>query len=97
MQKTEELRRDLILLDIGLPKLNGIEAALQIQQRASTAQSSFLNEISDRDVVRAALRAGGRCYVLKSEAMRDLATAVQTVLSSKRFLSDGLIHSDDRN
>jgi CheY-like chemotaxis protein len=34
VQKTEELRRDLILLDIGLPKLNGIEAALQIQQRA---------------------------------------------------------------
>ena len=60
VQKAEELRRDLILLDIGLPKLNGIEAALQIQQRASDSAISFLNEISDRDVVRAAsAREGG--------------------------------------
>ena len=95
VRKADELQPHLILLDVDLPKLNGIEAASQIRNVAPKAAILFLSECSDLDVVHAALGAGGRGYLLKSAMSRDLVTAIEAVLQGKPFLSRGLIGQDD--
>jgi DNA-binding NarL/FixJ family response regulator len=87
VQKAEDLKPDLILLDIGLPKLNGIEAARQIRQRSPSSKIIFLSQNSDLDVVRAALGTGALDYVHKSDARRELLLAMDAVLSGEQFTS----------
>ena len=89
-QKAKELKPDLIVLDIGLPNLNGLEAGKRILQVAPGAKIIFLTSNSDRDVARAALSAGAQGYVLKTDAARELLTAVQRVLGGEQFLSSGI-------
>ena len=95
VQKALELQPDLILMDINLPGLNGIEAALQIQALAPRSAILFLSEDSDPDVVQAALSVGGRGYILKSKVTRDLVVGTETALRGKRFVSPGLIDGHD--
>jgi len=90
VQKAQDLRPDLILLDVGLPTLNGLEAAHRIRQVAPDARIIFLTQNSDRDVVRAALRAGAQGYVLKADAGRELLAAVAGILSGGDFVSSGI-------
>jgi DNA-binding NarL/FixJ family response regulator len=90
VQKAEDLKPDLILLDIGLPKLNGIEAARRIRQRSPNSKIIFLTQNSDLDVVRAALGTGALGYVLKTDAGRELLPAVDTVLGGKQFFSSSV-------
>jgi DNA-binding NarL/FixJ family response regulator len=90
VRKAEELRPDLILLDISLPKLNGLEAARQIRKVAPKSAILFLSGESDPDVVQGALGAGGLGYVLKSEAAQDLLAGIESVLLGRRFVSRGL-------
>jgi DNA-binding NarL/FixJ family response regulator len=87
IQKAEDLKPDLILLDIGLPKLNGIEAARQIRQLSPSSKIIFLSQNNDRDIVRAALDTGARGYVRKMDAGRDLLPAVDAVLRGEQFIS----------
>jgi DNA-binding NarL/FixJ family response regulator len=91
VQKTIDLQPDLVILDVGLPMLSGIEAARQIRNLVPRAEILFLSVNSDPIVVLAALDAGGRGYVLKSEAGRDLAAGIEAVLDGKRFVSPGLL------
>lgn len=90
IQKAEEFQPDLILLDIGLPKLNGIEAARQIRSLVRKAKIMFLSSDSDPDVVRAAFLAGGRGYILKSDAEGGLLHGIEAVLLGKQFVSSSL-------
>jgi DNA-binding NarL/FixJ family response regulator len=90
VQKAEDLKPDLILLDIGLPKLNGIEAARRIRQRSPSSKIIFLSQNSDLDVVRAAVATGALGYVLKTDAGRELLPAVDAVLRGKQFVSSSL-------
>jgi DNA-binding NarL/FixJ family response regulator len=90
VQKAEELQPDLIVLDIGLPNLNGLEAAKRILQVAPGAKIIFLTSVSDREVARAALSAGAQGYVLKTDTARELLTAVQKVLGGEHFVSSGI-------
>jgi len=85
--KAEELKPDLILLDIGLPKLNGVEVARRIRQLSPSSKILFLSQNNDRDIVQAALSAGALGYVHKSEAQGELLSAVDAVLRGKRFVS----------
>ena len=85
-----ELQPDLVVLDIGLPHLNGLEAAKRILQIAPGAKIIFLTTNNDRDVVRAALRDGAKGYVLKTDATRELLTAVRKVLGGEHFVSSGI-------
>ena len=87
IQKAEELKPDLILLDIGLPKLNGIEAARQIRQLSPSSKIIFLSQYNDHDVVRAALGIGALGYVHKKDALSELLLAVDSVLRSEPFVS----------
>ena len=85
--KTEALQPDLILLDIGLPKLNGIEAARRIRSAAPESKILFLSQEGDLDVARAALSAGGHGYVVKSDAEDELIAAIEMVMEGKRYVS----------
>ena len=87
IQKAEELKPDLIVLDIGLPKLNGIEAARRIRQLSLSSKIVFLSQNHDLDVVRAALSTGALGYVNKTDARRDLLPAVDAALQGKQFVS----------
>jgi DNA-binding NarL/FixJ family response regulator len=95
VQKAGELEPDLILMDIRLPGLSGIEAALQIQKLAPQSAILFLSQDSDPDVVHAALSAGGRGYILKSKVARDLVAGMEAVLGGKCFVSSGIVDGDD--
>jgi DNA-binding NarL/FixJ family response regulator len=72
VQKASELQPDLILLDLGLPTLNGIEAALQIRQCAPKSRILFVSENRDGEIAEAAMAAGAVGYVVKSHAAKEL-------------------------
>lgn len=86
VQKSKELEPDLILLDVGLPRLNGIEAARQICAIAPRSKILFLSAIPYSDVMQEALCVGAQGYVLKSDAAHDLLPAVEAVMEGKRFV-----------
>jgi CheY-like chemotaxis protein len=90
IQKAEELKPDLIVLDIGLPKLNGIEAARRIRQLSPGSKIIFLSLYSSPDLVQDALSTGGLGYVRKSDAQRELLPAVDAVLRGKQFVSSSI-------
>jgi DNA-binding NarL/FixJ family response regulator/sulfur relay (sulfurtransferase) DsrF/TusC family protein len=90
VQKAQELQPDLIVLDIGLPTLNGIEAARRIRTHTPQAKILFLSENRSLDIAKEALRCGGSGYVLKSDAASELALAVEVVLHGKLFVSASL-------
>jgi DNA-binding NarL/FixJ family response regulator len=82
-----ELKPDLILLDIALSTLNGIEAARQIHTLAPESKMIFLSQESSADMVQEALSLGAWGYVAKVKAGSDLLPAVEAVLQGKRFVS----------
>jgi DNA-binding NarL/FixJ family response regulator len=90
VRKAEELKPDLILLDIGLPKLNGIQAARQIRKLAPSSKILFLSQESSADVVQEALDLGAMGYVVKAHAGSELLPAVDAVRQGRRFVSAGL-------
>lgn len=90
VQKAENLKPDLVLLDIGLPKLDGIHASRLIRKRSPESKIVFLTVEIDLDVVNAALDAGALGYVIKSRTQSDLMQALEAVLQGKQFVSRGL-------
>ena len=92
--KAEELRPDLILLDIGLPTLNGIEAARRIRKLSPESKILFLSQESSADVVQEAFRLGALGYVAKTDAGSELLTAVNAVLRGETFASSSLAESN---
>ena len=87
VEKAQALKPDLILLDIGLPGLNGIEAAHRISRLNPVATILFVSEICDADVVQEALRNGAKGYVWKQEAGTDLLPAAEAALRGAHFVS----------
>jgi DNA-binding NarL/FixJ family response regulator len=90
VRKAEELKPDMILLDIGLPTLNGIEASHRISRVAPDSKILFVSQDHDEAVVGAALSNGAKGYVLKVDAGRELLPAVESVLRGERFISSGI-------
>jgi len=90
VHKAEALQPDLIVLDLGLPTLNGIEAARQIRKVAPQSKVLFVSQESSADVVEEALSLGSAGYVVKAQAGRELLAAVEAVRQGKRFISLGL-------
>jgi DNA-binding NarL/FixJ family response regulator len=87
IQKAAELQPDLILLDIGLPKVNGIVAARRIRNVAPNSKILFVSETLDKDVARGALKEGGHGFLVKSDAESELFFAIEDVMQGKRFVS----------
>ena len=89
VQKAEQLKPDLIILDVGLPSLNGIEAARQIRKLVPHTKIIFVTNESSADVVQEGLNLGAKGYVLKTKAADDLRVAIEAVLEGRQFISRG--------
>ena len=94
VEQSQQLQPDLIVLDIGLPTLNGIEAARMIRDVSPTSKILFVSENRSRDLVEEALRTGASGYVVKSDAVGDLMPAVKAILQGKLFVSASLTGRD---
>jgi DNA-binding NarL/FixJ family response regulator len=90
LRQAEQLQPDLILLDIGLPALNGIEAGRRIRKVSPNSKILFVSQESSSDVVRETFRLGAQGYIHKSRAQSDLLPAIKAVLGGKRFVSSGI-------
>ena len=88
VRQAQELRPDLILLDVGLPRLNGIEAARQIRQCVPESKIMFVTQDLSDQAMREAFRLGALAYIVKSKAVVELLPAIDTVLAGRLFLSD---------
>ncbi|SRR6266576_317324 len=88
VQRAEALQPDVIVLDIGLPGINGIEAARQIGKVARGARIIFLTQESSPEVVQEAFDLGAWGYIIKGQAGAELLPAVETVSRGQRFVND---------
>ena len=85
-----ELTPDVVVMDISMPDLNGIEAARQIRVRAPSVRIVILSMHANREHVHQALAAGAEGYVLKESAATEVATAVRAVAAGRRYLSPAI-------
>ena len=81
---------DLLVLDISMPGLNGIEAALQLKEAGRKTKIVFLTVHQDSDYLRSALATGALGYVVKDRLALDLIAALREVLAGRRFVSGTL-------
>jgi len=86
----EKLKPDVVVLDIAMPNLNGIEAARQICDKLPGAAVVILSMHSDESYVLRALKSGARAYLLKDSAVADLITAIKSVTEGKAFFSPAI-------
>jgi DNA-binding NarL/FixJ family response regulator len=87
VQMCQELQPDLVLLDVGLPKLSGFEAARQIRVVSPDSRILYLSVIPSQDLMREAMRTGAAGYITKQDALRDLLPAVRAAAGDQDFLS----------
>ena len=90
IQKAKLLRPDVILLDVGLPQLDGFQAARQIRTACPTSRILFLTQFSAPEAAELAVMLGATGYVLKSEAAVDLLPALEAVAEGRTFVSRAL-------
>jgi len=86
IELAQTLLPDLILLDIGIPEVNGIEAARRMRELAPHSKILFVSQEASVDVVQAAFSVGAAGYVVKMDAGSELPTAVNAVLRGDRFV-----------
>jgi two-component system response regulator NreC len=84
---TEKLKPDVVVMDIGMPVLNGIEACRHLHAALPDTQVVMLSMHSDEGYVLRALKAGAKAYLLKDSAEVDVATAIRAVVAGKSFFS----------
>jgi len=85
VDKADRLHPDVMVLDVTMPKMNGLEACRQIRQKAPGLEILFVTQHDSPQMMREALEAGARGYVVKSNAARDLLEAVEAVSQHRVF------------
>lgn len=88
--KAQELRPEVVLMDIGLPKLNGLEAASRIRELVPSSKIVFLTQETSVEVLKEALSLGSWGYIVKQQTRKDLLRGVTSILQGRRFVSGGL-------
>lgn len=91
LEAAPRLDPDIILIDITMPLMNGMEAASRISKELPRARIIIVSMHSDPDYVRAAFEAGAAGYVLKRSAGEELRVAIREVLAGQRYISPGLL------
>jgi DNA-binding NarL/FixJ family response regulator len=91
--KAEELQPDLILLDIGLPSLSGMEAARRIRKLAPETKILFLSQESSSDLIEEALNLGAIGYIIKAHAGEELLAGVEAVREGRQFVNGSTLKS----
>ena len=91
IQLAEQLRPCVVVLDVSLPGLNGVEACRWIGKVTPATKIVFLSEHWDREIVKGALNAGAAAYVAKSDAANDLIAAIQAVARGETYLSQRIL------
>jgi DNA-binding NarL/FixJ family response regulator len=91
LEEAARLRPDALVIDISMPVMNGIEAALQLQATGSPARIVFLTVHDDPDYVRAARAAGALGYVVKCRLASDLLPALREALAGRPFVSPSIV------
>jgi len=86
VEKSAALQPEVVLLDIGLPNLNGLEAARQIRKVSPHSRIIFVTSHNDPDLVDEALRIGASGFVIKADAASDLLSALSAVMRNQRFV-----------
>ncbi len=86
VEKCKELQPDLVVLDVGLPKISGLEAARRIREVSPGTKILFLTATPGRDVMRAAMEIGAVGYIAKANALRDLMPAVRAAVVDEEYL-----------
>src|SRR5882757_2324448 len=91
VEKADELRPDLVVLDIGLPGITGIEAARRIRKASPESKIIFLSQFDSLHMASEVLKVGGQGFVAKIDAGSDLLKAVRTVCAGGRFVSQQIV------
>lgn len=92
VREYSRLKPDVIILDISMGELSGIDIARQLRDSGCSAKIVFLTVHEDTDYLNAAMGAGGSAYVVKSRLNLDLLFAINAVLSNKLFVSGSLLY-----
>jgi DNA-binding NarL/FixJ family response regulator len=87
VEKAKQLRPDVVILDVGMPNLNGLDATRQLMQYDPNFKVIVLTITDSDQVIREALDAGARGFVLKSDAARDLVSAVEALQRKRMFFT----------
>ena len=90
VKQAQALRPEVAVLDVGMPQLNGLDAAREIMRAAPGTRTILLTVHTEDGYVMAALRAGIKGYVLKNQAAADLVQAIREVSSGRTYLSPGI-------
>jgi DNA-binding NarL/FixJ family response regulator len=93
LEEVAQLAPDLLVMDISIPGLNGIEAAVKLRASGSSAKVVFLTVHEDEDYVHSALATGAQGYVVKRRLASDLVPAMREALAGRRFVSGALLQS----
>jgi DNA-binding NarL/FixJ family response regulator len=96
VHKAEILQPDLILLDLGLPGINGLEAARRIRRLSPKPKLIFVSQESSTEIVEEAIRSGAQGYLTKTELVSQLLPAIEAVLQGRRFLLGTSVPVDSR-
>jgi DNA-binding NarL/FixJ family response regulator len=97
VKQAKALQPDVILLDIGLPEINGLEAARQIGEIANKVRIIFLTQESSPEVVHEAFELGAWGYITKAQVGAELLPAVEAVSRGERFINENSNNNDNNN
>lgn len=93
VEKAARLRPDVVILDLSMPEMNGLDATPLIRRAVPHAQVLILTMHNTEELIEKTLKAGARGYVLKSDAERDLITALEAVLDNRTFFTPAISES----
>ena len=91
VEKVTQLKPDIVILDIGMPALNGLEAARQIMRNDPHQNVVILSIIDSEQVIQEALKAGAQAYVLKSDGAKDLIVAIEELQQNRTYFNSRIL------